>query len=198
MISYLDWMTNLVDHYDDRNRMVDAIGLVGDGFQYKYFTILTDILSQMEFYPMVPMDNNRVQDGLALRRRFIFETGSELGLPDRDAPCSILEMMVALSLRCDESIMYNSREGSRIDIWFALMLANLGLAHCDDTVLQDNSPMIDKVVDILERFLQRKYTPTGEGSLFHIPNVSDDMREVEIWCQLCWYLNYLEDTYGLE
>ena len=41
----------------------------------------------------------------------------------------------------------------------------------------------------LDRFLQRKFKKNGEGSLFTIRDPSKDMRNIDIWYQMCAYLN---------
>ena len=51
--------------------------------------------------------------------------------------------------------------------------------------------MFDKqyVTKVIGRFLNREYEPNGKGGLFIINNCNDDLRDVEIWYQLCWYLD---------
>ena len=46
----------------------------------------------------------------------------------------------------------------------------------------------DFVDDVIARFLNREYEPDGKGGLFTVKNCSNDMRKVEIWSQLSWYL----------
>ena len=43
--------------------------------------------------------------------------------------------------------------------------------------------------DVIKRFLDRDYEPNGKGGLFTIKNCRQDLRKVEIWYQLCWYLD---------
>jgi hypothetical protein len=45
------------------------------------------------------------------------------------------------------------------------------------------------VTEVIDRFINRKYEPNGKGGLFTIRNVKEDLRDVEIWYQMCWYLN---------
>ena len=44
------------------------------------------------------------------------------------------------------------------------------------------------VDDVIARFLNREYEPDGKGGLFTIKNCNHDLRTVEIWRQLSWYL----------
>ena len=45
------------------------------------------------------------------------------------------------------------------------------------------------VEDIIYQFLYRAYEPNGKGGLFYIRDYYEDLRNVEIWTQLCWYLD---------
>ena len=47
----------------------------------------------------------------------------------------------------------------------------------------------DLVKHKLDIFLHREYEPDGKGGLFYIRDCAEDLREVEIWAQLCWYLD---------
>ena len=99
-------------------------------------------------------------------------------------PCSVLEMMLGLAIRCEEDYMDNPVKGNRTGQWFWGMVVNLGLGAMDDS-------KFDKVFveDAVRRFLNREYEPDGTGGLFKIRNCDRDLRYVEIWWQLCWYLD---------
>lgn len=101
-----------------------------------------------------------------------------------DGPCSILEMMIALAIRCEETIMDDTSRGDRTSQWFWEMIVSLGLGS-----MSDDRFAPDIVDDILDRFLNREYEPNGKGGLFTIKNCEYDLRDVEIWYQLCWYLD---------
>lgn len=164
---YFDWMYQLV--CDDR--------VHGKLLSHLYDTPFTYILE---------MDGNRGADGEDLRYRF----GRENGYGDQiiateldDRPCSVLEMMVALSIRCEEHIMEDDEIGDRTGQWFWNMIVSLGLGSMTD-VRYD----ADRVDDILHRFMYREFKPDGEGSLFTIEHCRQDMRNIEIWYQMCMYL----------
>ena len=42
---------------------------------------------------------------------------------------------------------------------------------------------------VISRFLNRDYEPNGRGGLFTVRNRKEDLREVEIWYQLQWFLD---------
>lgn len=141
-------------------------------------------LHNIEFVWSIPFDDNRADDGIQLRRRFsIFRRDSEL-VDYITGPCSVLEMMVALAIRCEESIMDDVLLGDRTGQWFWGMIHSLGLSPMTDMRFDR-----DYVDDIIARFLNRDYEPNGRGGLFTIKNPPRDLRKVEIWSQLSWYLD---------
>lgn len=135
----------------------------------------------------IAMDGNRAEDGVDLRYRFGYECGFANSavadyLDNKD--CSVLEMMVALAIRCEEHIMDNPDIGDRTGKWFLDMIVNLGLEKMTDD-------RFDKryVERILHRFLNREYGRNGDGGLFTVHHSRIDMRSVEIWYQAMWYLD---------
>lgn len=138
-------------------------------------------LHDIEFTYTIPNDVNRASDGADLRYRF---TQNKDEFDILDGPCSVLEMMVALAIRCEETIMDDTRYGNRTGQWFWSMMSNLGINLMIDDMF-DREFVEDKVY----RFLDRQYEPNGRGGLFYIRNCDDDLRYVEIWVQLLWYLD---------
>lgn len=153
----------------------------------KTYRKLLALLHDIEFIPIIPNDENRAQDGIDLRLRFSRRYNCDYyNVQDF---CSVLEMMIALALRCEEQIMCDPEIGNRTYYWFSLMIENLGLSeYTDDKFTRSNEP---EVVDIINRFIDRDYEPNGRGGLFVIDNFRYDLRDEEIWNQMCWYLNTL-------
>jgi hypothetical protein len=140
-------------------------------------------LHNIEFTWFIPRDDNRADDGIQLRRRFALARDDISLQRYLRGPCSVLEMMVALAVRCEEWIMDDAAMGNRIGQWFWGMLNNLGLSSMNDSKFDR-----DYVDDVIARLLNREYEPDGRGGLFTVRNCDRDMRTVEIWCQLSWYL----------
>jgi hypothetical protein len=63
------------------------------------------------------------------------------------------------------------------------MVENMGLASMNDTRFDR-----DYVDGVILKFLNREYQPNGNGGLFTVDCLSD-LRTVEIWYQMCWYLD---------
>lgn len=169
--AYFEWMYQLV--FPDPNDIS--------------YRRLCMYLNNITFYPRLPMDENRAQDGEDLRYRFGYECQHihpEIGALLDCRPCSVLEMMVALSLRMEEDIMTNPAMGNRQPQWFYEMLQSLGLADMTDDLFDRQ-----KVMTIIRRFMDGEYEPNGKGGLFTIPSCGRDLRTVEIWYQMNWYLN---------
>lgn len=148
---------------------------------------LFEYLHQTEFIFIIPNDINRAKDGADLRYRFAMLKDDDTIMDILDGPCSVLEMMVALAIRCEESIMDDTQFGDRTGQWFWGMMSNLGIGRMDDDIYDE-----DYLNTVISRFLERRYEPNGKGGLFYIKDCEDDLRDVEIWIQLCWYLdNYV-------
>lgn len=149
---------------------------------------LLRLLHRTKFRWINIRDKNRAEDGTDLRFRFRknidgLSRNEVLNWHDKE-PCSVLEMMIALAIRAEEQIMDDPQVGNRTTQWFWGMISSLGL-----TGMSDNMFDLIEVKDIIERFLNREYSPDGKGGLFTIRDCEYDLRDVEIWTQLCWYLD---------
>lgn len=167
----------------------------------KNYTTLLDFLYKTEYKCGKRSKNhNRWCDGIHLRDEFETEylkNGKNKRLPESirsffsfienpiksDAPCSMLEMMVALCKRC-ENIMSDDRYGDRTHQWFWIMLVSLGLGKMSNDRFNEK-----EAIEIVKTFLSNQYNPDGRGGLFTIREFSGDMREMDIWTQMCWFLN---------
>lgn len=173
---YFDWLFNIV---------------CGDTFtkksifnHYPSYNKVLRYLHSVEFRYTIKKDANRADDGVKLRYRFAKYKNLEDTPEELDGPCSVFEMMVALALRCEETIMDDPSYGNRTKQWFWVMMRSLGLNSIIDDIYDEK-----EVEFIVNRFLDRRYEPDGEGGLFRIKNIKIDLRKYEIWHQLCRYLD---------
>lgn len=175
--NYLRWLTSkVVSNFDEET--------------FNYCDLFTHLFVKT-FTVINPLDLNRYNDGIELRYRYAQETGQSYAyiaavIDIKD--CSILEMMAALALRCEEDIMTSTEYGDRTSVWFSQMLNSLGLYPYND-VMYDAY----EVDTILIRFLNKEYSSDGKGGLFRIDNCQYDLRTMEIWYQCQLYLNTIDD-----
>lgn len=169
---YFEWLYN----YACKGRINDRVSF------RKLFMNLHD--TQFDFY--IRNDMYRAMDGVNLRYRFATVIGDSGAFDILDEPCSVLEMMLALAIRTEETIMDDPRYGDRTQQWFWEMLSNIGISRMTDDVY-DKQFVNDKIYN----FLERRYDEDGKGGLFYIRGIDQDLREIEIWTQLCWYLDRL-------
>ena len=162
---YFEWMYDLT-----------CGGIFSDKITYRKLLMY---LHTVEFTYTIPIDENRADDGEKLRRRY--SPSKERYLT---GPCSVLEMMVALAIKCEETIMEDPSMGDRTKQWFWKMVNNLGLSS-----MTDDSFDKKYVKYVVQRFLNREYEPDGKGGLFTVHDAGCDLRDVEIFYQLLWYLD---------
>lgn len=169
--------------------------VINEYFQWLYETgakrknvrKLFQYLHERDFYYSIATDGNRAEDGVELRYHF----GDEKGYPSAmiascldNRSCSVLEMMIALALRCEEHIMDDPTIGNRTTDWVQTMLSSLGIVRMTDKNF--NKFTVEECVSV---WLERQHEKDGRGGLFLVKNCSTDLRGVDIWYQMCIYLN---------
>lgn len=137
---------------------------------------------------LVPNDDNRIEDGLKLREDYLEET-KNLDHLILCGPCSLLEMMIGLAKRIEDTFgMYDYIS------WFWEMVGNLELLEFDDSSYIWKPKTYDgEIIDeIICRLLNRTYSRNGDGSMFPMNKPKRDLRKTEIWYQMS---NYLVERY---
>lgn len=173
--NYFSWLTHIID---------DRYYLKGrdpsDLLLYLYNT---------NYFYTNSMDSSREEDGLSLRHNFSNERGIPVLLSDdfmEGKQCSVLEMLIALSIRAAERVFNDPKDPEPLTgRFFWDMVHNVGL---DPMINSFDAKETDEKVMC---FMQRNYEPDGKGGLFYIPGCEFDMRTVSVWFQLSWYLDYL-------
>lgn len=175
-------MTNQLNDY--KNWLVN---LVIDEDHSCYNNLLNYIFNK-EFYWSVPRDENRAIDGIHMREVFADQYGYSC---DMNGPCSVLEMMIALSVRGAEDILWDG-ENNWTPFIFWSMIDNLGLIDCVDSNFYQNY-----VDNKLEIFLSRNYDEKGYGGLF-LPShfysqIPKKWKHLEVWDQMNLWINDIFD-----
>lgn len=163
---YLDWIYELLG------------GKEGPCSNYRY--LMTTLLT-IDFYWLVPDDDNRSDDGRALRNKFCADS-LEIDHDFLYQPCTVLEMMAALAFKIETDIMYDPDMPDRTGEWFYDMLHNLDLYKFTDDIWNNNCKYA--TINIVTKMLDRDYDFDGFGGLYPLENAQEDQRNVEIWNQM--------------
>lgn len=140
---------------------------------------LLRILFKKEFTWTIPRDENRSEDGKALRIRFIRELRlDEVDADWMDLGCSMLELIIGLA----ERLSWEAEGESYY--WFWLMMENLNIHQYSDNKRLPKT----KIEAVLDCVIFRTYKPSGEGGLFPLRHAERDQRQVELWYQLSAYV----------
>jgi len=137
------------------------------------------LLHKVEFIWTVQGDKNRAADGKELREYFCSNGFIEPDLNWLQEPCSIFEMLIALSDRA------NFQTDIPIKDWFWRFISNLKLEDFRRVSRSDEA----KIHDILYTLVWRLYDDHGNGGLFPLRNPKQDQRKIEIWYQMFEYID---------
>lgn len=157
----------------------------------RQYSKLFEFLHNIEFIWSIERDENRAGDGMELRDNFEipgdYLNENQLIEDFMNRPCSVLEMLIALSIRVDDDFIGDPAE-PHPEEFFWEMIDNLGL--CDFTDKNFNISSVDKRIKM---WLERRFTKYGLGSPFPVLDDRRDQRELEIWDQMNSYIN---EKYG--
>lgn len=163
---YFKWLRQLVDCDD---------AVYGDLMVY---------LFNKQFYWTTAMDENRAEDGKALRDLYS-ERHPKADLSKfREDTCSVLEMMIALARRWQVDLVSDdgSEDGFADNFW--AMIRNLGL-----DIYMNSSFSLSEVDEKVNFMLDRSYSSDGVGGIFPLKTGKNDQKKSELWYQLQAYLS---------
>ena len=143
-------------------------------------------LHSIDFRFSIPTDINRVSDAKRLRYRYSdSQRRGAAEVEDMGAwPVSVLEILVALADRFAEDVMGDDPDRDIFKKLFWQMLTNLGIMRFKGTRLDKG-----RICTIIEIWISRDFEPDGGGSPFPLKNPPADQRRVEIWNQICHYID---------
>lgn len=145
----------------------------------KTYWDLLSIMLEKDFHMLVPHDENRMGDGLEVRREFYSQVGGDPYDDFYESPCSFLEVLIGLSRRLSFTA------GGSAAGWAWALITNLELHKMSDPL---GSRRAHKVEDILNRCIWRTYQPNGLGGFFPLGWPDEDQTQVEIWYQMAAYI----------
>lgn len=166
--NYLRWLYDQVALVDEQDESLTYWSLFRQMFTTKFLWL-------------VPRDENRLEDGKALRHVFLREQGIVLRGRERDwveIECSFLELVVGLAHRLE------FEAGGTVPYWFWKLLENIELRGYHDGLRYPE----DEVEAILYSVMFRQYNRQGEGGFFPLREPCDDQRGIELWYQLSAYV----------
>jgi hypothetical protein len=152
---YFYWLKSQVENAGDYERVLVCMSV-----------------TEFAWLPNLWGDENRVQDGLALRHEWNPNITFQF-------PCSVLEVMIALSRRMEFTV------GGTAPGWAWQFMLNLGLEKYKDPLSERRA---DQVGDLLHALIWRTYSPDGQGGFFPLQNPDDDQTQLEIWYQMSGYI----------
>lgn len=177
---YGKWLLKEVGFVDERFDAREP-GYFGRAVKPSNYDILMRSLHNRDFIWIIERDENRMKDGLSLRYNFFDEcdvNGGNFG-----SPCSVLEMLVALVIRLDSEFI-GDPGNPHPEYLFWEMLCNLGLNLYDDSHWDEQK--FNKIIDI---WLERRFSKSGDGGIFPLESATFDCRNEEIWRLALAYLN---------
>lgn len=165
---YLHWLYSLAADPDDTDKAQSYWKL----FKQLYTT---------QFLWLIPNDDNRLEDGKALRIEFL--DSQQIALTKRDdgwidLGCSVLELMVGLARRLE------FEAGGKSHYWFWVLMENVGLREFNDARRYPRR----HIEEVLNGVIFRQYTRHGLGGFFPLQGPCEDQRNVELWYQLSAYV----------
>lgn len=149
--------------------------------EHRNYDLLLKQLDSIPFIVIHPLDENRNIDGKILREEFLEEEGISHNHIWHD-DSSVLEVLVALSMRIETEIT-GEPGNDHLDRWFWVMIHNLGLDY-----YRNNMYDPDKINEIIDIWLKRKYKSNGKNGVFPLQKTDIDQREIDIWYQMQLYL----------
>ncbi|MBO7451332.1 MAG: hypothetical protein J6U54_13290 [Clostridiales bacterium] len=159
--------------------------------QKSMYSQTLEYLASVPFVPQIARDDNLDEHVEYMREDFKDEAeanGQTVDIPE--GPITLLEVMVNLSIKAED--IMQSFDGVDCGRWFWDMMKNSGLIFYVNYRFKDSGVKVR-----VSRIIHRTYDPNGNGGLFYIPTLDVgkyDMREIELWYQLMWYIDYCEEN----
>jgi len=126
----------------------------------------------------VPLDENRVVDGMDLRAEFSNENRISRARMQELGEVSFLEVLIALS----RHLAFVA--GGEAPGWAWQLVCNLELHRLSDPLTRHKER---RAHEIMDNVITRNYAPDGTGGFFPLAWPDGDQTRVELWYQLNAY-----------
>ena len=149
-----------------------------------------------EFQDIVELDHNLISNVVDMQNEFANERG--FAYPEDNHVISVFEVLAVMAIKAEDELMTNGDYGDRTPVWFYAMLHNLELDAYPDYIWnrRNENEIKREIEDIMVRFLNREYNYDGsDGGAFVLRHPREDLRGVDLWYQLLWWLseNYQDE-----
>lgn len=176
-MTYVEWLRNQVTYFD--------------GPEY---SCLLNLLHTYIFTPRIERDENRAEDGVALRDEYAC-----LDEPDGalivDSPCSILEFLVGMARRMN--YVYARMDEDRTADCFWMMMRNLGLEQFTNETCLDFTDAASRAIESAVHMINdRAFEKDGTNGPFPLGVPRTNQRNVEYWYQMQQYVGELMKAEG--
>lgn len=144
---------------------------------------LVGCMFHKDFVWLIPNDDNRVGDGIELRREFEHTRDLQLGTLDNHLnpeTASFLEVLIGLSRRLE------FMAGGDAAMWAWQFLNNLELHRMTDPLPRRKLRQVDRILDVV---IWRTYEPNGNGGFFPLMGSETDMTRIELWYQMAAFID---------
>lgn len=159
--------------------------------QKSEYSELLGYLASVPFVSKVSRDDNLEEHVEYMREGYLDEAEANgVKAADFTGPITLLEVMVNLSIKAED--IMQSFDGVDCGRWFWDMMKNSGLIFYTNYRYNANGVRVH-----VARIIHRTYSSDGKGGLFYIPNLDVgkyDMKEIELWYQLMWYIDFCEEN----
>jgi hypothetical protein len=166
-----EYFNHLVDMVvDKRHPKVDYIPLL-------------DLLHSLKFEWSIDMDENRASDGAFLRDKWLDSEGLySYKYEFEDEKVSVLEVLIGIAERFEYQVG-NIMDGDHISERFWEILRNLDVEKYS---AGNYKPL--NIKEKVRNWMLRRYKRDGSGSIFPVKKCEKDMREMQIWDQMSFYI----------
>jgi len=152
--------------------------------EHKDYTLLLRQLYTTPFRWPLHKDHNRAYESDEIRRYFGNDMDINYDEIDgwNDQNVSFLEVLLQLATRCETGV--GAMETIQHTVWFWKFMDHLGLDKYNNYTYDS-----EKVEEIVEKCIERRYDRLGNGGLFPLKASPNDQRLVELWYQMAEYLH---------
>lgn len=157
---------------------------------------LCRILMETYFLSLIEFDENRAEEGKALREEWAESVcGDTFDIDLLPYTCTMLELILVMARRMAYE-MADSQYEAGVGKWVMEILENAGLATFrNDYFETDPEYHENRIRSILKDIVYRRYLHTGDGSFFPAKYyTTKDYRQMELLTQMN---NYLAENYDI-